>query len=346
MKRTIHAVLICLLWVCAISTLKAQDIHLSQLHASPLILNPAMTGLYTGDLRFIANTRSQWNSITNGYRTMVGTVDSKILKVGRNDAIGAGLQVYSDVAGDLQFRTRATSLYLSLLKSLDNKGQHFLSVGLQNTVFTQGLDFTKIVAADIEPAVLEGFNNQKSYWDVSAGIAWFYGFDRFNSIHMGLSASHINKPEVLFFNKDKFESGVTLFRKVVFHAGAELKLSKKSFLKPSLIFKDQGPHRQFTLGTFWKYKNFKHTTNSPGAAIYLGAWLRWHFEKDFSGTDAIVAAVRLDYKQLYITFSFDVNISSLSEVSYGRGGPELSVVKILSFKRKTRKSSKVKCPDF
>ncbi|MEO1513576.1 MAG: PorP/SprF family type IX secretion system membrane protein [Bacteroidota bacterium] len=346
MKKTLLRAIVCLVYIAVSGVVHAQDIHLSHLHASPLVLNPAMTGLYTGDLRFIANTRSQWNGITNGYRTVVGTVDSKLIKIGRNDVIGGGLQLYSDVAGDLQFRTRSTAVFLSVLKSLDNQGKHFLSIGMRNAVYSQGLDYTKIVAADEEPGVIEGFNNQRSYWDFGAGLAWFYGFDRFNSIHFGISGQHINKPDVIFFGNDQIESGTTLYRKIVIHGGAELKLSRKSFLKPSFLFADQGPHRQLTLGTFWKYKNFKHTSSTPGAAIYLGAWLRWHFESDFVSTDALIASIRLDYKQLYITFSFDVNISTLREVSYGRGGPELSVVKILDFKRKKRKSTKVKCPDF
>ena len=44
--------------------LKAQDVHFSHIHASPTIMNPAMTGLFDGDLRLILNYRSQWNNFT------------------------------------------------------------------------------------------------------------------------------------------------------------------------------------------------------------------------------------------------------------------------------------------
>jgi len=43
--------------------LHAQDIHYSQFDRSPLNINPALTGLFKGDLRFIGNYRSQWNRV-------------------------------------------------------------------------------------------------------------------------------------------------------------------------------------------------------------------------------------------------------------------------------------------
>ncbi|MEO0778461.1 MAG: type IX secretion system membrane protein PorP/SprF, partial [Bacteroidota bacterium] len=52
--------------LCLSLTLGAQDVHFSHIHASPTLLNPSMTGLINGDLRLIANTRSQWQSVTRG----------------------------------------------------------------------------------------------------------------------------------------------------------------------------------------------------------------------------------------------------------------------------------------
>ena len=39
---------------------KAQDIHFSQFNMSPGNLNPAFTGFFDGDVRGVANYRSQW----------------------------------------------------------------------------------------------------------------------------------------------------------------------------------------------------------------------------------------------------------------------------------------------
>ncbi|MEC7159268.1 MAG: type IX secretion system membrane protein PorP/SprF, partial [Bacteroidota bacterium] len=40
-----------------LSTANSQDIHFSQYYASPLTLNPALTGLHGGDFRAVVNYR-------------------------------------------------------------------------------------------------------------------------------------------------------------------------------------------------------------------------------------------------------------------------------------------------
>src|ERR1700739_4797102 len=80
----------------------AQDIHFTQYFTSPLTLNPAMTGLVPEDLRFAANYRTQWSSVsTNPYAT--GTVSLDIAtfknKLPEGDAIGIGLVMEYDKAG-------------------------------------------------------------------------------------------------------------------------------------------------------------------------------------------------------------------------------------------------------
>ena len=75
--------------------LNAQDIHLSHIHASPTVLNPSLNGLFRGDTRLIANARTQWTGITNGYKTIVASVDRKLFTMRNSDLVGGGLQLYS-----------------------------------------------------------------------------------------------------------------------------------------------------------------------------------------------------------------------------------------------------------
>ena len=327
------------------SQLCAQDIHLSHIHASPIVLNPAMTGLFTGKTRLIGNAKSQWNSITNGYRTAVGSIDTKLWEFRNADMIGGGLQIASDHAGDLDFTTTSIGLSFSVLKSLTGKGDNYVSFGLQNSFISNRVDYSQIIAFSEEPSVANGASNKVRYWDLSAGLAWFYSIDRFNSFYLGGSLFHINEPNVSFFQNGNASEGYKLFRRWVIHGGGDFKLGKKSYLKPSFIFQDQGPHREITVGSFLKYKTLKSYRSKAPSSVYFGTWLRWAVEKDFFGTDAVVVAARIDYNKTYLTFTFDVNISSLTRVSYGRGGPEFSVVHILESKGR-RQPTKVRCPDF
>ena len=61
-----------LIATCALifdNTVQGQDLHMSQFFETPLLRNPALAGIFTGDIRLQAVYRDQWNSVTTGYRT-------------------------------------------------------------------------------------------------------------------------------------------------------------------------------------------------------------------------------------------------------------------------------------
>lgn len=326
---------------------QAQDIHLSHIHASPTLLNPSMTGLFNGDLRFTGNTRSQWQSVTKGYTTAAASADMKLMVFNNGDVLGGGIQLYTDKAGDLNFRTNLVGGAISYMKSLNGRqGGNYVSFGLQASRITNGIDYNKIVAFDYEPSIVNGADNKVNYLDVTAGVSWFYEVNKNTNFYLGGAVFHLNKPLVSFFEETGVTDDLLLYRKVVLHGGGDIRLSRKASIKPSFLFKDQGPHREITIGSFWKYKTSNDFRSDHPTSLYFGAWLRWHAERDFSGTDAIVAAVRFDYKKTHLTFTFDINISSLTRVSYGSGGPEFSVVQILESKNHNRRATKVECPAF
>ncbi|RYE18143.1 MAG: type IX secretion system membrane protein PorP/SprF, partial [Sphingobacteriales bacterium] len=46
-----------------------QDINFSQFYEIPLLRNPALAGLYSGDFRATAAFRSQWGSVSTPFQT-------------------------------------------------------------------------------------------------------------------------------------------------------------------------------------------------------------------------------------------------------------------------------------
>ena len=340
------------LTVCS-GHLIAQDIHLSHIHASPTLLNPAMVGMISnGDIRFIANSRSQWDSVTKGYKTVAGSVDAKLLPLGGNSVLGTGFRAFADKAGDLDFTTTSASLVLSVIRSLDRRGNNHISFGFENAFFNNKLDYSKMIGFEAEPLIEEGAPSFKKYWSVSAGFAYTYKTPADDDVYVGLSVFHLNQPNVSFLDEmepassePKETSGKYLFRRVVVHGGANLRFNHFIGAMPSFIFMDQGPHREITAGTFIRFVKSASFHYTP-YAFYIGAWARWYMEHDVFGTDALIAAVRMDIKKLYITFSFDFNISTLRRASYGLGGPEISIIQILPNDSSVIKSQSVQCPAF
>src|ERR1700685_10777 len=77
---------------------KSQDPGFSQFFASPLTLNPALTGKFNGVLRIAGNYRNQWPAINNAFITSTVSVDAPILanKLPVNDTWGIGLMGMTD----------------------------------------------------------------------------------------------------------------------------------------------------------------------------------------------------------------------------------------------------------
>ena len=86
------------------SNARTQDIHFSQFFETPLVRNPALAGIFSGDIRVQAVYRNQWNSVTVPYKT--GSFNAEYKKpVGRgDDFLTIGGQVLYDKAGTVADR--------------------------------------------------------------------------------------------------------------------------------------------------------------------------------------------------------------------------------------------------
>lgn len=341
-------------WIITLSLLFAlprvysQDIHLSHIHASPTYINPAMTGLFTGDVRFIANYRSQWQTFTNGFQTFLGSADMKLNQgFGLQDDVGAGIQLSTDKAGDLNFRTTSANFTLSYLKALNGIGDHFVTFGVSNGIVQNSLDLTNLRVFDDDPYLQGGdFDPQLTYYDLSAGAAWFAPLRRNDFLYLGGSIFHLNRA-LVSFNRERgtTDPGTSLIPRYILHGGASVRVSQIAELKPSFIFFDQSPHREFNLGTFLKITRETRSYLRPEYAFYAGFWYRWSIKNGEFNRDALIASLRYDFRNTVFSFSFDLNISPLRKASNGFGGPELSIMHFLDIIRPERKRVKVKCPE-
>jgi type IX secretion system PorP/SprF family membrane protein len=334
-----------------VTKISAQDIHASHIHAAPLLYNPAMTGIYNADVRLIANFRSQWGSIGTDYRTCYASAEMKTRQLAGSSALGFGLEVFSDSAGDLDYSQKGVQLSISGIKMLDRHSRKLFSGGIKAGYVMDSFDPTKIIAFDEEVSITKGDAfSRTSYFDLSAGLAWAHMLDsEKHSYYLGISASHVNTPEISFDLAESNAVGNELYRKFVIHGGGDFSLTRKISIQPSFIFMDQGPSREVTIGSFIGYSSKDRYTKRGKAdnkfSLQIGGWLRGYVDGDnVKGMDAVVLAAKANINQTSITFSFDMNISSLAIATSGRGGPEISIIQLLSPKKVT--NQRIKCPAF
>ena len=328
----------------------AQDIHLSHIHASPVHLNPAMNGIFVGDLRLIANYRSQWNTFTKGYRSLMASTDMKLNQgIGLRDDMAVGFQAIGDIAGDLDFSLMSGNFSFSYLKSLDKSGSHILAVGVTTGIGQNRLDLSKAKTKEqFDPYLSHpDFQNSFTYLDISAGISWFIPLTVDDFVYIGAAQFHLNRSRVSFLRKSvDTPDSYYLFPRTTFHGGASIRLGNLLTIKPSFIYLHQGPHEEINFGSFFSINHAERSYIKPEYNLHLGMWYRWSYRSSDFNRDAIVASVRYDNRDTIYTFSYDINVSDLVQASRAQGGPELSIIHYVDFYRPKRKKFKVKCPEF
>ncbi len=317
------------------SSLRAQDWHFSQFQGNPLALDPAMAGLFSGDLRIGLQYRNQWNFAAN-YHTISAAADAPLVRFKNEDFFAGSLQIISDQAGDLRFRTTSVSAGLAYHKRLDPYKNHYLSAGYQAGYAFRAVDYSQIVAFDPEPAaVLE--NNQFGFLDMAAGVNWFLAPKRNQFVYAGLGMHHLNQPDQSF----QQDGSALLAMRVNLYAGGSVPISSAVFLQPALVYYNQGPHHELNAGLNLRWwLNQEQSIYQKERAVGMGVWYR--------AADALIVSTRFDYGDFLIGLSYDINFSKLSQVSNLNGGPEVSLVYILNSGRDAGGSlrQQMYCPSF
>ena len=345
-------VVLLLLQLAICLRIAGQDIHFSQIHASPSLLNPATTGIHQGSVRLIANFRNQWRAVTANYRTVMFSADTNIFGLGAHQSVGIGGLFYSDIAGDLDYSTNFAGVSVSSIRSFDQDNSHILAGGLQVGHLNNRFDPEKIIAHDPSEDFPDG-QNRLSLLDISAGLLWYKKVAKDQFVYVGGAIYHVNRPVFSFGNKQ--EVGERMYRRYVFHGGANLYVSDRVKVIPNMIYMRQGPFRQFTAGTFIRYDLLTGSKREP-SAFMVGSWFRGLDLSDRPGLDALIATVQMEVGNYLFTFSYDINVSSLARASYGRGGPEFSLIYLIGrpetqYGSKTsdqprKKKHRIKCPYF
>lgn len=321
----------------------AQDPHFSQFYHAPMQLNPGLTGLIQGDIRAVANYRSQWGSIATPFTTMSASIDMAILNgLTKKDIFGGGLLLLNDVAGEAKLQNTYVGASFAYHKSMNGKRNHFVGIGAQYMMVQQSVDFTRMIFESqfngefFDPSQPSGenfTNGTLTYYDFNAGISWGYRKDRFNSYYAGVAVSHINQPKVSLFDDDQ----EWLFRKYTLYAGATFKVSRNVSLIPRGVYLQQGTASEINIGGMIKFNVGDNRGANDKTSISFGTMHRWK--------DAQVIIMRYDYGSTGFSFSYDVNISKLNYPTKGRGAVELAVI-YTGFVYDMSNYDKIICPKF
>ncbi|MBL4654666.1 MAG: PorP/SprF family type IX secretion system membrane protein [Bacteroidia bacterium] len=302
------------------SELRAQDIHFSQYYNSPLTLNPARTGNFSGDYRAGLNYRNQWSAFVpfawySGFAEM--KMEGELLG---NDGLSFGLMFFGDKTGTAQIGTQTIGPTLGYQKKLDEAGKHTISIGIgityvQKSMNKEGLKFPnqyKGTEFDIDLFSGESFtSNPFSYIDFQAGVLHNFIFNEKLSLSTGISVFHLTKPIESFWEQENNR----LNRRLSFSTGARYILNEKVQILPGILYMGQAKDSDVMLGS-----NVLYNLKSKNTAVRFGGWYRM--------SDSFVLFTGLDYNEYQFGFSYDATLSSLNNANKSIGAFEFSLIYI------------------
>lgn len=328
------------------TTSVAQDIHFSQFYETPLLRNPALAGIFSGDYRVQTVFRDQWNSFTDAYRT--GSLNAEVKwPVGQTtDYFTTALQILYDKAGTAALTTTELMPALNYHKSLSNAKPMFLSFGIMGGLIEKTIDLSRVTTNSqfngtaYDPALPNGetiLTPNIHYLDGSLGISFntAFGAENANSMYAGFAYHHLNRPKNSFYKNPAVE----LDAKIVLSAGVKMAVNDYSYFNLYGDYSHQGSATETIGGVLYSYKLGPDPDNYP-YAVTLGMLFRWN--------DALIPVVKLAMNSFDLGISYDINVSRLNTVSNSRGGFELSLsyTGLLNRNRDTSPSGKFHDPRF
>lgn len=344
MKTTLRSIFF-IIAVFTVGSLQAQDPGFSQFFASPLTLNPALTGKFNGVLRAAGNYRNQWPSINNAFVTGTVSLDAPIMRnrLPDNDTWGLGLMAMTDRTAGGILNSNFISLSTAYHKALDEDGLHQIGFGFQGTYANRTLDGNKLKFEDglqldgqWLPSPTEAINYQYvsvNYFDMNLGVLYNGSTNGNNNYYFGASAYHLNRPKESFLGVDTINVPI----RFTGHAGAYFPMTgTPSTIYLSGLYNKQAGAHEIVFGGAWAISATQD--ESYPVNFYAGLWGRFS-----NVTDAVIPYVGLDYGNFNLGVTYDVNVSSLKTASQSRGGIEISLIYI---KKPSDGRRDIPCPRF
>ncbi|OQP56465.1 PorP/SprF family type IX secretion system membrane protein [Niastella populi] len=328
MKRNVKWFLTVILLQSFISG-KAQDVGFSQFYDQPLLRNPALAGVFTGDVRVTAAFRNQWQSVTIPYRTYALNGEYKIPVLTDNN-LTLGLQLIRDVAGTSQFSTTQIMPAANFSLPLSSERPAYLSFGVMGGILQQKFDPTKLVMNDqfvsgsngslsVSPASRQVFNRTDvTYLDLSAGISYSSEFANEIQYFAGAGLFHLTKPKVGFYEGNI----ITRNRKLTLNSGVSAPTSETDRF---ILYADY--FKQFATG----FKPAGKGSFQYGIMFSRDLFVDGDVQKTITFgvlhrlQDAVIPVIKLQISKFIVGLSYDVNVSKLVAASNYRGGFELTI---------------------
>ncbi len=332
-----------------IIALKGQDKHFTQFYASPMTVNPALTGAFDGKYRIGFAYRDQWRgALDNPFITYAASLDLRFDIGSRRtfrDAVSGGLVFFSDRVGTIDFNTNQMAFAGAYHKALDRLSTQYLSLGIKIGFTSRNLNYATFSFQDQFNGI-NGYTlateeelpaNNFSFMDMATGVYYTISPAKKTSYYAGLAVHHFNVPNASFYKDEEDALVHKLHVKYNLHLGARLPSGEKYQIFPRIMATLQGPHFQLDAGA-----NLRIAMNRYGnKALHVGTWFRPVRYNESMSLDAIIFLVGYEIENIIFGLSYDSNMNSIANYGKAHGAFEFSVMYLGEYENET-----ILCPTF
>jgi len=317
MKKIILSFFIAVLSINGIG----QDFHLSQYDAASLNANPGMTGVFKGEYRIHGHYRNQWTAFTTKPFT-TGIISFDMNK----GKWGLGAQIANFRAGAGGYNVISVLPSVAYKIPFGEKKYSFISIGAQIGFFQKSINSSSLtfanqyVKTDGAGEFNTGLSNGENFGnngilnlDITAGAMYYYA----NPTSMinpfgGVTVYHINNPTESFLNESN-----KLPVRVEGILAARVVITPNISIIPKVFFQYQKEATEFTFAAQGQFYLADYDLFLLGGFTYRNK-------------DAAILEFGAKYANFIARYSYDINTSTLTNVSNGRGGSEISLTYIFS----------------
>lgn len=342
-------ILLLVLMSFGIGSISAQDVHYSLFDMSPLTLNPALTGSYSGTVRVGGLYRNQGFTVSefSGYSTPSIYVDAPISQGFRKeDWVGVGLTFVNDQAGVLKMTNQIIQFSGSYHFALDKKRTNVITLGLQGGSSTRKYLTADARPSDIIDAAIGGggntsttdqtllpgnggnsnFDISDAFTDYSVGLMYRGKMKDNKNLEIGASLGHVS------FDRNQTENTKYKPNRINAHAIYSQPINEQWSIEPKLYFQSENKHQEIAVQAWGGYQLQKDVKLNMGLGYRVG--------------DAAQVLFGADYKDYKAALAFDLTLSSLSDANSYVGGLEFAIYKIFSIYKEPVVKPAVLCPRF
>ncbi|MDX1409664.1 MAG: type IX secretion system membrane protein PorP/SprF, partial [Saprospiraceae bacterium] len=171
----------------------------------------------------------------------------------------------------------------------------------------------------VDPTLPSGepnFDDNKFYFDLGGGLNLRLQQSSRTKIDIGAGLFHLNKPNNTFYN----DATVELPVRTALQASGSLQLFDVMDLLVNGLVQFEGPYQEIVLGGMLNF----HISQKKAREVQFAVGVGYRLD------DALIPQVAVAYDGWRAGFSYDVNTSIFDVATNQRGGPEFSLIYIIT----------------